>query len=170
VNWRLNELAHFACDRMIRKLERIASHSLQLPAFTLKFPFSFQPRIRPAMPSQLFSFESGRMEMDWPRRLAYVVDQEPLLRNEYLTLKNRILKTQIQVCCSLLIRSGPPWVRPMMRDIAPIRNGGNRLSSLLWNALPDIESLCEHHRVSIQCDQSAGSRGMKWRHTETDWF
>jgi hypothetical protein len=39
------------------------------------------------------------MGMDWPRLLAYItgtVDQEPLLRNEYLTVKNRILKAQIQ--------------------------------------------------------------------------
>jgi len=37
--------------------------------------------------------------MDWPRRLAYItgtVDQELLLRNEYLAAENRILKAQIQ--------------------------------------------------------------------------
>ena len=37
--------------------------------------------------------------MDWPRLLAYItgtVDQELLLRNEYLAAENRILKTQIQ--------------------------------------------------------------------------
>lgn len=37
--------------------------------------------------------------MDWPRLLAYItgtVDQELLLRNEYLVTENRILKAQIQ--------------------------------------------------------------------------
>lgn len=37
--------------------------------------------------------------MDWPRILAYItgtVDQELLLRNEYLTAENRILKAQIK--------------------------------------------------------------------------
>jgi putative transposase len=37
--------------------------------------------------------------MDWPRLLAYItgtVDQELLLRNEYLAAENRILKAQIQ--------------------------------------------------------------------------
>ena len=37
--------------------------------------------------------------MDWPRILAYVtgtVDQELLLRNEYLTAENRILKAQLK--------------------------------------------------------------------------
>lgn len=35
--------------------------------------------------------------MDWPRILAYItdtVDQELLLRNEYLAAENRILKNQ----------------------------------------------------------------------------
>jgi putative transposase len=39
------------------------------------------------------------MGMDWPRLLAYItgtVDQELLLRNEYLVAENRILKTQIK--------------------------------------------------------------------------
>jgi len=37
--------------------------------------------------------------MDWPRLLAYItgtVDQELLLRNEYLRTENRILKAQIK--------------------------------------------------------------------------
>ena len=37
--------------------------------------------------------------MDWPRLLAYItgtVDQELLLRNEYLAAENRILKAQIK--------------------------------------------------------------------------
>ena len=38
--------------------------------------------------------------MDWARMLAYIagaVDQELLLRNEYLTTENRILEAQIKV-------------------------------------------------------------------------
>jgi hypothetical protein len=41
----------------------------------------------------------GRTGMDWPRLLAYItgtVDQELLLRNEYLAAENRILKAQIK--------------------------------------------------------------------------
>jgi putative transposase len=37
--------------------------------------------------------------MDWPRVLAYLtgtVDQQLLLRNEYLVAENRILKAQIK--------------------------------------------------------------------------
>ena len=37
--------------------------------------------------------------MDWPRILAYItgtVDQELLLRNEYLVAENRILKAQLK--------------------------------------------------------------------------
>ena len=37
--------------------------------------------------------------MDWPRLLAYItgtVDQELLLRNEYLAAENRILRAQIK--------------------------------------------------------------------------
>jgi hypothetical protein len=43
--------------------------------------------------------------MDWARMLAYItgtVDQELLLRNEYLVAENRILKAQIAPL------SGPP--------------------------------------------------------------
>jgi hypothetical protein len=38
--------------------------------------------------------------MDWPRLLGYItgtVDQELLLRNEYLVAENRILKAQIKI-------------------------------------------------------------------------
>ena len=39
--------------------------------------------------------------MDWARMLAYItgtVDQELLLRNEYLVAENRILKAQLKPC------------------------------------------------------------------------
>ncbi len=40
-----------------------------------------------------------RRRMDWARMLAYItgtVDQELLLRNEYLATENRILKAQLK--------------------------------------------------------------------------
>ena len=40
----------------------------------------------------------GGGTMDWKKLLAYItgsVDQEPLLRNEYLVTENRILRNQI---------------------------------------------------------------------------
>ena len=48
--------------------------------------------------------------MDWPRLLAYItgtVDQELLLRNEYLVAENRILKTQIKNGRSFKMLKGP---------------------------------------------------------------
>ncbi len=42
--------------------------------------------------------------MDWARMLAYItgtVDQELLLRNEYLATENRILKAQLKGLCLL---------------------------------------------------------------------
>ena len=49
--------------------------------------------------------------MVWARMLAYItgtVDQELLLRNEYLAAENRILKAQILRCCrSRCSNSGP---------------------------------------------------------------
>ena len=42
--------------------------------------------------------------MDWTRILAYItgsVDQELLLRNEYLAAENRILRAQLKGCMRL---------------------------------------------------------------------
>ena len=47
--------------------------------------------------------------MDWARMLAYItgtVDQELLLRNEYLAAENRILKAQLNTPCGSLTRRG----------------------------------------------------------------
>ncbi len=41
--------------------------------------------------------------MDWKTMLAYIsgsVDEELLLRNEYLVAENRILRNQIKVACA----------------------------------------------------------------------
>ena len=46
--------------------------------------------------------------MEWTRILAYItgtVDQELLLRNEYLAAENRILKAQLKGCLSTPIRN-----------------------------------------------------------------
>src|SRR4029450_8426259 len=56
------------------------------------------PRIESTIRTQLSS-KSVRIRMDWPRLLAYItgtVDQELLLRNEYLAAENRLLKAQIK--------------------------------------------------------------------------
>ena len=48
--------------------------------------------------------------MIWARMLAYItgtVDQELLLRNEYLTAENRILRAQIKGGCCFLIQKRP---------------------------------------------------------------
>ena len=45
--------------------------------------------------------------MDWVRILAYItgtVDQELLLRNEYLAAENRILKSHLRLGCSSRMR------------------------------------------------------------------
>src|SRR5207249_5990482 len=52
--------------------------------------------------------------MDWKTLLAYItgsVDQELLLRNEYLVTENRILKNQIKGRLQLTTRSGSVWPR-----------------------------------------------------------
>ena len=52
--------------------------------------------------------------MDWPRLLAYItgtVDQELLLRNEYLAAENRILKAQIKGRLLLSDAESPGTVR-----------------------------------------------------------
>lgn len=41
--------------------------------------------------------------MDWKTMLAYIsgsVDEEPLLRNDYLVAENRILREQSRVVCA----------------------------------------------------------------------
>ena len=50
----------------------------------------------------------------WARLLAYVtghVNQELLLRNEYLVAENRILRAHLPARLRCRIRSGPLWQR-----------------------------------------------------------
>ena len=59
--------------------------------------------------------------MDWRRLLAYItgtVDQELLLRNEYLVAENRILKAQIKVGCAFRMPRGPPWLKSVIGWVA----------------------------------------------------
>ena len=54
--------------------------------------------------------------MLWARLLAYVtgtVNQELLLRNEYLAAENRILKAQIKGRLLLSQEEKPPWRRSL---------------------------------------------------------
>ena len=72
--------------------------------------------------------------MDWPRLLAYItgtVDQELLLRNEYLVAENRILKAQIQ--CRLLLSDAE---RATVAEISR-RLGRKALAEVAAVAKPD---------------------------------
>jgi len=72
--------------------------------------------------------------MDWPRLLAYItgtVDQELLLRNEYLAAENRILKTQIKG--RLLLSDAE---RTTLAEIAH-RLGRKSLEEIAVSAKPD---------------------------------
>src|SRR5437016_9602492 len=56
----------------------------------------------------------GESEMLWARLLAYVtgtINQELLLRNEYLAAENRILRGQIKVGCSFPKEKRRRWPR-----------------------------------------------------------
>jgi hypothetical protein len=78
--------------------------------------------------------------MDWVRILAYItrtVDQELLLRNEYLAAENRILNAQLKTCASRIFMQpsedrygegrGRPGIQqrcripPLVRDDHPAR-------------------------------------------------
>jgi isopenicillin N synthase-like dioxygenase len=65
----------------------------------------------------LSTSQHGRIRMDWPRLLAYItgtVDQELLLRNEYLAAENRILKAQLQGRLLLSDARGSHWPRSVI--------------------------------------------------------
>jgi hypothetical protein len=52
--------------------------------------------------------------VDWKRLLAYIsgtVDQELLLRKEYLVTENRILRNQLKAAFGFLMGSERPWPR-----------------------------------------------------------
>jgi len=81
--------------------------------------------------------------MDWTRILAYIagsVDQELLLRNEYLAAENRILRAQLNGLWGAIMRPprryGPSFDRRLRRlgikqvrtpFRCPVANGANRL-------------------------------------------
>ena len=72
--------------------------------------------------------------MDWPRILAYItgtVDQELLLRDEYLTAENRILKAQIKGRLRLSVQE-----KKTLADIGH-RLGRNALEDVANAARPD---------------------------------
>jgi hypothetical protein len=51
-------------------------------------------------------------ENKWARLLAYVtglINQELLLKNEYLTAENRILRAHHPLVCGYPIRNAPRW-------------------------------------------------------------
>ena len=59
--------------------------------------------------------------MNWKRMLAYIsgsVDQELLLRIEYLVTENRILKNQIKGRLQLTTRSESAWPRSASVSVA----------------------------------------------------
>ena len=55
--------------------------------------------------------------MDWPRLLAYItgtVDQELLLRNEYLAAENRILRAKIKDGYNCQTARSPRWPKSLI--------------------------------------------------------
>ena len=91
--------------------------------------------------------------MDWPRLLAYItgtVDQELLLRNEYLRTENRILKAQIKGRLLLsdaeratLAEIGHRLGRKALEEVASARAAGPgicscRAISLLFRKRPQL--------------------------------
>ena len=69
--------------------------------------------------------ENFRLEMDWARMLAYItgtVDQELLLRNEYLVAENRILKAQLKTPYGSPTPNALPWLRLLIASVVrPLR-------------------------------------------------
>jgi hypothetical protein len=102
--------------------------------FVLVLPITFfQSLIKVRIPLQ-YLIEKERIEMDWPRLLAYItgtVDQDLLLRNEYLAAENRILKGQIKTRLQLSDAE-----RVTLAEIAH-RLGRKSLEEIAVSARPD---------------------------------
>ena len=67
-------------------------------------------------PPRLGQCDQKGSKVIWTQLLAYVtgtVDQELLLRNEYLAAENRILKAQIKGRLLLSQEEKPPWRRSL---------------------------------------------------------
>ena len=94
--------------------------------------------------------------MDWPRLLAYItgtVDQELLLRNEYLAAENRILRAQIK---GRLCLSGGE--KATLAEIAH-RLGRKALAEVAVAAKPDTILAWFRKLVARKFDGSKARRG-----------
>ena len=82
---------------MVKKFDRV--EKARLAASICLLPLSFSTfSLKPTIQLSL-TRSTKRNKMVWARMLAYIagtVDQELLLRNEYLAAENRILKAQIK--------------------------------------------------------------------------
>src|ERR1035437_10505722 len=102
--------------------------------------------------------------MDWPRILAYItgtVDQELLLRNEYLVAENRILKDQVK---GRLLLSDP-----QKKTLAEIgyRLGRKALADVANAAKPEtILGWYPRHEVA---DCSCSVRGTCYSASKAHW-
>jgi len=101
--------------------------------------------------------------MIWARMLAYItgtVDQELLLRNEYLAAENRILRAQIKGRLLLSDAEKLRWLRsPTGSDGKPWKNGGCREAGYAAGLVPKA------HRQQvrrIEVSQILGS-SQNWR-------
>ena len=98
--------------------------------------------------------------MDWPRLLAYItgrVDQELLLRNEYLAAENRILRAKIKG--RLQLSDGEKCT---LAEIAH-RLGRKALAEVAMAAKPDTilgwyRKLVARRRVEVRADRGSSVR------------
>src|SRR5215475_7814492 len=96
--------------------------------------------------------------MDWTRILAYItgsVDQELLLRNEYLAAENRILRAQLE-CLRLSDAE-----RATFGEIG-FRLGRKALSEVATVAQPDT-ILAWHRRLSVRKFEGSRARRVRGR-------
>ena len=94
--------------------------------------------------------------MDWPRLLAYItgtVDQELLLRNEYLAAENRILKAQIKARLQLSDAE-----RATLAEIAH-RLGRKALEEVAVSAKPDAKTVLETEKGQVMARVVRGQVG-----------
>ena len=97
--------------------------------------------------------------MDWTRILAYItgsVDQELLLRNEYLAAENRILRAQLNGCLRL-----PDAERATLGEIG-FRLGRKALSEVATVAQPDT-ILAWHRRLIVRKFEGSRARRVRGR-------
>jgi len=100
--------------------------------------------------------------MDWKTLLAYItgtVDQELLLRNEYLVTENRILRNHIKG--RLRLSDGE---RKTLADIGQ-KLGKQALADVAKIVKPDTILAWHRKLVAQKCDESAKYRGAPLRHS-----